>query len=199
MIQFKGEQKNYAMVIAVPELSSLKTFLAHPSIDESPAWEFIDGITQQKPMPGVQHSRLQARLVGLINLQCEGFEALPELRCTMGDRSLVPDISILQDTQIPLDESELISRKGIEFAPPWVIEILSPDQSALQVTRKILFMLRQGTQLGWLIDPSEQVILVFEPDALPSEYVDDLELPVLDSIDLISTPAQIFSWLKLRP
>lgn len=85
---------------------------------------------------------LAARLIGLINLQSEGFEALPELRCTMGDRSLIPDITIVRESEIPIDASELISRKGIDFAPPWVIEILSPDQRSLQVTRKILFMLR---------------------------------------------------------
>lgn len=186
------------MIVSIPQLSTLETFLSHPAIDDSPAWEFINGITDQKPMPGVQHSRLQARLVGLINVQCEGFEALPELRCTMSDRSLVPDITIVRDSEIPIDESELISRKGIDFAPLWVIEILSPDQHSLQVTRKILFMLRQGTQLGWLIDPSEQVILVFKPDTLPSEYVDDMTLPVLEGMNLELTAAQIFNWLKRR-
>ncbi|MDB9494622.1 Uma2 family endonuclease, partial [Spirulina major CS-329] len=106
------------MVIAVPERSSLATFLSYPSIDESPAWEFINGVAYQKPRN--------------------------------------------------------------RFRAPWVIEILSPDQRSLQVTRKILFMLRQGTQLGWLIDPSEQVILVFKPDTLPSEYVDAMALPMLE-------------------
>ncbi|MDC0833144.1 hypothetical protein AY599_17015 [Leptolyngbya valderiana BDU 20041] len=184
------------MTISTQNVSGLAEFSRRTDIEESPAWEFQNGNASQKPMPGLQHSRLQGRLAGRINLHCQGFEALPELRCTVRGRSLVPDLVILPDTDIPVDESGRVSAKGIEFVPPWVVEILSPEQSSIQVTRKILFLLRCGTQLGWLIDPGEQVVLVFQPDGLPEEFVGETNLPMLAGVDLTLTAAEMFGWLK---
>ncbi len=187
------------MTTSTQKLPGLVEFLQRADIDGSPAFEFYNGIASQKPMPGIQHSRLQGRLAGLINLQCQGFEALPELRCTLKGRSLVPDLIILPNTDIPVDELGRVSAKGIEFAPPWVVEILSPNQSSLKVTRKILFLLRCGTQLGWLIDPGERVVLVFQPNCLPEEFVDTMRLPTLAGVNLQLTVAEMFGWLQSNP
>lgn len=189
------------MVAAAPqrsdsELITLETFLAQPNIDESPAWEFVNGVSHQKPMPGFQHSRLQGRLVGYINLQCEGLDASPELRCTVGGRSLIPDISVLPEADIPVDEAGVVISKGLEFAPSWVIEILSPDQSSLEVTLKILHLLREGTQMGWLIAPEKRVVLVFEPDRLPQEFTAEMTLPAIGGVEPELTVEQMFGWLK---
>ena len=40
-------------------------------------------------MPGLQHSRLQGRLLSWINGLEGEFEAFPELRCSFADRSIV--------------------------------------------------------------------------------------------------------------
>ncbi|MEM8640419.1 MAG: Uma2 family endonuclease [Cyanobacteria bacterium P01_G01_bin.54] len=187
------------MVVALPQPSSLESFLQRPEIDESPAWEFFAGVVSQKPMPGVQHSRLQVRLAGLINLHSETLEALTELRCTIGGRSVVPDIAVLAATEIPVDTAGVVSRQGIDFAPRWAIEILSPDQRSLKVTRKILHLLRYGTQIGWLIDPEERVVLVFEPNCLPREFTAKMVLPMLQDLELELTVEQLFGWLKIGP
>jgi Uma2 family endonuclease len=47
------------MTIAVPQPLSLEQFLLRPDIEESPAWEFIQGEAIQKPMPGGQHSHVE--------------------------------------------------------------------------------------------------------------------------------------------
>ncbi|MEL6382778.1 MAG: Uma2 family endonuclease, partial [Cyanobacteria bacterium J06626_18] len=52
-------------------LTALETFLTHPDIEASPAWEFIDGKAQQKPMPTLFPSRLQRNLVNAINQQAD--------------------------------------------------------------------------------------------------------------------------------
>ncbi len=48
-------------------------------------------------------------------------------------------------------------------APDWTIEILSPDQRPAKVTKKILRCLEQGTQIGWLIDPQDKSVSVYQP------------------------------------
>ena len=68
----------FATMIAVPVANSLEQFLGLSSIEESPAWEFIFGEAIQKPMPGGKHSRLQSRLVTVINAADSPYEALPE-------------------------------------------------------------------------------------------------------------------------
>ncbi|PSB08389.1 hypothetical protein C7B76_26540 [filamentous cyanobacterium CCP2] len=184
-------------MIAVPGSLTLDDFLRLPSIEESPAWEFIDGNVIQKPMPGGKHSRLQLRLASAINTATSNYEALPELRCTFGGRSIVPDLVVVSNAQIPVDANGEIISTGIEFAPPWIIEILSPEQNQTKVTRKILHSLRHGAQMGWLIDPDERVVLVYQCDRLPDEFAGDALLPCIKEITLPLTVEEMFSWLKV--
>ena len=99
--------------------------------------------------------------------------------------------------QIQVDDAGEIISTGIEFAPPWVIEILSPDQKQTKVTRNILHTLRHGGQMGWLVDPDERVVLVYRRDRLPDEFSGDTLLPGLEDINLQLTVAQMFGWLKV--
>ena len=186
------------MTIAVPGRLSLDDFLQLASIEASPAWELIDGEAIQKPMPGAKHSRLQLRLASTINTTSSDYEALPELRCTFVGRSIVPDLVIVATDQIPVDQSGEIASTGLEFAPPWIVEILSPDQNQMKVTRKILHCLRHGSKLGWLVAPEERVILVYRRDRLPDEFSGKEPLPCLASIDLQLSADRLFDWLKLR-
>ena len=185
------------MMIALPKSKSLADFLQLPDIDSSPAWEFIEGEICQKPMPGGKHSRLQVRLASAINIAVQSYEAFSELRCTFGGRSIVPDLAVLASIRIPSDENGEIISTGIDFAPNWVIEILSPDQSHTRVTRKILHCLRHGCEIGWLIDPIDRVVLVYRGDRLPSEFTGDMLLPCLEEVSLELTVDQMFGWLKV--
>jgi Uma2 family endonuclease len=185
------------MTTSAPQLPTLVEFLQLPYIEDSPAWEFVQGQAIQKPMPGGKRSRLQSRIAGRINGAGSDFEAFPALRCTFSGRSIVPDVVVLSSEKVPVDEEGEIATSGIEIAPDWVIEILSPKQSQMNVTRKILHSLRHGTQLGWLIDPEDRVVLVFRPDTLPEEQTGDVVLPVLSSLNLSITVAQVFDWLKV--
>lgn len=185
------------MTIAAPHPLNVEQFLKLPYIEDSPAWELIDGKAFQKPMPGGKHSRLQSRLAGAINAAGSRYEAFPELRCTFGGRSIAPDLSVVSSDSIPIDENGDIISTGIEFAPEWVIEILSPDQSQMKVTRKILHSLRHGSKLGWLIDPDERVVLLYRPDSLPDELTGDGLLACLPEIDLQLSVERMFSWLQV--
>jgi Uma2 family endonuclease len=185
------------MSFAASQTLSLEQFLQLPNIEASPAWEYLQGEAIQKPMPGGKHSRLQAQLAATINAQVTAYVALPELRCTFAERSIVPDLVVIPVEQIPTDAAGEIVEAGITFAPDWLIEILSPDQSQMRVTRKILHSLRYGSQMGWLIDPSERVVLVYQPDHLPTEYIGSDPIPSLKGTALNLTVDQLFSWLVL--
>ena len=178
---------------------TLEAFLKLPYIEESPAWEY-NGQAIQKPMPQTQHSRLQFKLCEAINRVGESVEiacAFPELRCTFGGRSIVSDISVLRWERIPMTpEGDLINK--FNSFPDWTIEILSPDQSSNRVTANILHCLQYGSELGWLIDPTDSSILVFQPQQEPVIFAREGRLPVLPGIDLEINALQIFDWLKMK-
>ena len=186
------------MTIAVIGATTLEEFLKLPYIDESPALEYINGGAVPKPMGGGKHSLLQKRLVAAIDAAGSNYEAFPELRCSFGNRSVVPDVVVVATNQLPLDENGDIASTGIEFAPPWVIEILSPDQSQTKVTGNILYCLRHSSQMGWLIDPSERSVLVYQRDRLPDLLAGADVLPVLSGITLTLCVDEVFAWLQRR-
>jgi Uma2 family endonuclease len=185
------------MVATTPSIS-LAAFLTLP--ETKPASEYIAGKILQKPMPKRKHSLLQSELCTAINAAAKPPKiayAFPELRCTFGDRSLVPDLVILNWESIEFD-ADGIPLDDVAVAPDWVIEILSPEQSSNRVTANIAHCLKFGCQLGWLIDPKDQSILILRPDRAPELYLDDERLPVLNPIDLSLTPNQVFNWLRLN-
>lgn len=85
---------------------TLSEFLQLP--ETKPASEFIDGQIIQKPMPQGKHSTLQSDLGAAINACLKPqhiARAYSELRCTFGNRSIVPDLSIFTWERIPRDHS----------------------------------------------------------------------------------------------
>ena len=46
----------------------------------------------------------------------------------------------------------------------------SPDQSSNRVTGNILHCLTYGCQLGWLIDPNDRSVMIFQPQQQPDDY-----------------------------
>ncbi len=149
-------------------------------------------------MEGAKHSLLQKRLVAVIDALDSNYEAFTELRCTCGNRSVVPDVVVISTNQIPVDENGEIISIGIDFAPPWIIEILSPAQSQTKVTGNILHCLRNGSQLGWFIDPSERCILVYQPNSLPYLLAGQDILPVLEDLNLMLSVNEVFAWLQRK-
>lgn len=186
-----------AMTAAKLPSLTLEAFLNLP--ETKPASEYIDGQIVQKPMPKTRHSRLQAKLIDAINRVSEAKQvayAFPELRCTFGNRSLVPDVTVFRWQSIAFDQNgEPLD--NVFAAPDWAIEILSPEQSSNRVTGNLLHCLKHGCQLGWLVDPDDRSILIFQPQQQPELFQQQQQLMVLQGIELALTADQVFGWLKM--
>ncbi|OKH16071.1 Uma2 family endonuclease [[Limnothrix rosea] IAM M-220] len=178
-------------MVATPIKLSLKEFLAADYIEESPAWEYLNNGAVQKPIPKFRHSISQKRLLAALVAAEPDYLALPELRCTFGDRSVVPDISVIAFEKIQFDEFGE-PEENFLLAPDWAIEILSPSQNMSRVVDNLLYCLRHGTQLGWLIDPGDRSILVFRPQQEPQIFRGDELLPTLPTIKVTFTARSIF-------
>ncbi|MEM1290472.1 MAG: Uma2 family endonuclease [Cyanobacteria bacterium P01_H01_bin.162] len=179
---------------------TLDEFLQLP--ETKPGSEYIDGQIIQKPMPQGQHSRIQQKLMSAINAATEDDRialALPELRCTFGDRSIIPDIAVFQWARLPVNEDGSIANT-FNAQPDWTIEILSPEQSSTRVASNILHCLDHDCQLGWLIDPGERLVQVYDPDKrLTSLESAEDTLPVPPfAEDLNLSVGELFKWLQVR-
>jgi Uma2 family endonuclease len=184
------------MTTSLTQVLTLEEFLKLPCLEDSPAWEYVDRIAIQKPMPKTRHSILQKRLVAEIDGSTTVYTALPELRCTFASRSIVPDISVIAWDRINLSETGE-PEDDFTKAPDWIIEILSPDQKASRVIDNILYCLKHGSKLGWMLDPDDYSVLIFAPRQEPEICRADGQLKVIEGIQLTLTPQQIFGWLKV--
>ena len=169
---------------------TLTEFLELPYIEESPAWELIDGQASQKIMPTSHHSILQKQLVSRIDGANSDYEAFLELRYVLSQNSVVPDIAVVDRNRLPATNSPIMG------APNWAIEILSPGQSTTKLIGKIQDCLNEGTELGWLLDSEEQVAMVLRPGNRLTLLRGNSVLPVLANLNLSLTVEEIFSWVR---
>jgi Uma2 family endonuclease len=155
----------------------------------------------QKPMPQGEHSIIQSRLNTEINRIGNPQKlalALPELRCTFNNRSIVPDIAVFEWERIPRKDDGRIENRFL-IPPDWIIEILSPEQVPNQVIEKILFYLNQGTKLDWFIDMDDRSIMVLENDKLPIIFKNDLRSISIPNMlgEWKIAAIDIFNWLQI--
>ncbi|PZO37061.1 MAG: hypothetical protein DCF19_19740 [Pseudanabaena frigida] len=187
--------------LAKEQTLSLEAFLSLPETE--PASEYAHGIITPKPMPKGKHSRLQTRLSRAIDLIVEEPQialALTELRCTFTGRSIVADIAVIRWQNLPRDNDGEISNQ-FSHPPDWIIEILSPDQSPILVIEKILHCLKEGSELGWLIDPATKSIMIFQNGSTQIYFAEtepQQPLTVLAGLETWQiTASDIFAWLKV--
>jgi Uma2 family endonuclease len=178
----------------------LDEFLSLP--ETKPASEYINGTIIQKPMPQGKHSRLQRKLIERINVTLDDAgiaEAFPELRCTFGGRSIVPDIAIFQLSHIPTDATGEIANR-FNLPPDWTIEILSPNQSSAHVIHNILHCLQNGCEMGWFVDPADQSVTVYPKGQQPTYFNQPSDrLSVPDFAQTVAlTMGELLSWLQVR-
>ncbi len=170
--------------------------------ETKPAREYIDGQIVPKPMPQGDRSTIQVELTEAINAVAKKQKiarAYTELRCTIGEWAIVPDIAVFAWERIPVDDEGNVANT-FSIAPDWIIEILSPGQNSIRVTGKILHALEYGSQMGWLIDPETRSVLIYPPKQQPQllqKETDSLPVPALVS-DLHLTVGDLFGWLQYR-
>jgi len=177
---------------------AMEDFLAMP--ETKPASEFMRGCIYQKPMPQLQHSLLQVRIASKINQLAEPHQTLfafPELRCRFDEFVIVPDIVVLKWQNIPVQPDGKVANQ-VNLAPDWLIEILSPNQSAVQVMLKIMTAISLGSELGWLVSPEEETVMVFQGDRLPEIKTKGDRIPVLSNWEWHISAAELFGLLRLQ-
>jgi Uma2 family endonuclease len=135
-------------VMAVAELISAEQYL-HSSFEHDA--EFVEGRLVERPMPTWEHASMQGFLIRELWASCRslGFFAVPEQRVqTRPDRFRVPDVCVL--SQRPEGE---YGRRIVTHPPYLCVEILSPEDTAVETLEKVREYMHFGVAWVWVIDP----------------------------------------------
>lgn len=178
---------------------SLEEFLASPLADEEPSWEYLPGgRLVRKVSPSTQHGITRPHLGRLFLKYVEDahvdLEVVSEVRAVLPLWSPVPDMAIYQG-RIPVGPSGDLD-KYPPAPPSLAIEILSPGQTQRQLVDKCQGIIRDGAQMGLVVDPKRRVVVLVREDET-SIYRGSQELP-LDLPELAGlhlTPQKIFARL----
>jgi Uma2 family endonuclease len=167
---------------------------------ESQLWAMLT-LQNLKPMSQGKKSLLRLELTTFINsilVERRTAIALPKLRCDIGGISISPDIAIFENKNISKDDNGEIA-DVIKITPNWIIEILSPDQSATKAIKSIAHCLDCGAEAGWLIDLTEKAILIHQLNRqvqIIDDLSEELEIPKFAQ-PIKLTAGDIFGWLKM--
>lgn len=84
-----------------------------------------------------------------------------------------PDISVICDRNKLTDQ-------GCSGAPDWIVEVISPSNSAHDYVRKLNLYASAGVREYWIIDPlcREVSVYLFEKSPFPVSYTFDDKVPV---------------------
>ena len=132
------------------------------------AFEIQYELERNKPMPSLNHAKVQYRLAKYLGLAYDAeFDILPELTINFPVKAAVPDIAIYP--KIADDwHADIIRRTEL---PLLAIEILSPKQvfdDILDNIHQIYFP--AGLKSAWVVLPSAQSIMIFRPNTKPQTY-----------------------------
>lgn len=119
-----------------------------------------------KPVPSVNHSRLQIRLAVQLYAVEPRYTVLSELTFLIDDRAVTPDLCLYPPREFNYEEDEV----RIEQVPLLAVEIASPSQSTSDIVTKINRMLDAGVKSCWLVQPAMQTITVYTDGERPRTY-----------------------------
>ena len=135
-------------VMAVAELVSAEQYL-HSSFEHDA--EFVEGRLVERPMPTWEHACMQGFLIE--ELRAIGRRlalfAVPEQRVqTRPNRFRVPDVCVLTDKPEGEPGRRIVTRSAY-----LCVEILSPEDTAVDTMDKVREYLHFGVAWVWVIDP----------------------------------------------
>lgn len=130
--------------------------------DDGWRYEVIKGVLHMTPAPTPQHQRISRRLQRALedflhdNNLGEVFDAPIDLLLPGQETPVQPDL-----VYIPPDQSEMVTKRRIEGAPPLLVEVLSPGNWWVDRHPKFELYAECGVQEYWIVDPQEETVEVY--------------------------------------
>ncbi|HEX3148278.1 MAG TPA: Uma2 family endonuclease [Gemmataceae bacterium] len=131
-------------------------------------YEMVDGELVEMPPMSEESNWIGGQLFAVINEYCRKHNlgrVYPQdtpFRGFPGDRISVrkPDASFVRRERL----SDRLSKRDLTIAPDLAAEILSPNDAAVEVNKKIEQYLAAGVRLVWIVDPDLRIVYVHRPN-----------------------------------
>jgi Uma2 family endonuclease len=134
--------------MAIAELVTAEQYL-HTSFEYDA--EFVEGRIVERSLPTWEHGCVQGHLIRVLFAQGseKGLFVIPEQRVRVRpDRFRIPDICVAADMP------SWPAGKRIVTLPPYLcVEILSPEDTAVETMEKVREYISFGVAWVWVIDP----------------------------------------------
>jgi Uma2 family endonuclease len=147
-------------------------------------YELVEGRLVRMSPPNTDHGRLVGQITYLLKAHLKNHPvgiAVVETGFTLAsdpDTVRGPDVSFLLQERAPAPGT-----RGFPKIPPDALfEVLSPDDRAAEIRKKIAEYLGRGVRLVVVVDPDDRTVVVHRPGAQPGTLRDD---DVLDMADVI--------------
>jgi Uma2 family endonuclease len=162
----------YDVNVSTRTLMTVEEFERLPDDDNQHELDEGELIVMPPPMP--RHGRVQrAVAVALDQAARKAGSGMVVTECGFRLAANVvraPDVAFIREerlTDIPWD-------RYCEFGPDLAVEILSPDDNAGRLQRKITQYLKAGTHTVWVLDPETVTVNVYQkPGAFRTLTADD--------------------------
>ncbi len=153
---------------------------------DSKRFELDEGMLREKDVMGLQHGEIQIEISSTLHVHVRHNQlgrVYPSdthfVLYRNPDRVVMPDISFVRADRVPPDGE----RGGFaQFAPDFVVEVVSPSDRRIEVLEKIRLYERAGVPLIWLVQPPSRSVTVY---ALGQEPRTLHEGDILDGGDVI--------------
>lgn len=140
-------------------------------------YELHNGEPVQVPAPIHEHYCIQRRMrrlleaaageSGIIDIEL-AFRALPEYEFRIADVAYV--------SQERWDQIK--PKDNLRGAPDLVIEVLSPSNTAAEMSKREKLCLENGCREFWVVDADLRQVKVSTPDGITTTYRDGQEIPL---------------------
>lgn len=127
--------------------------------------QIVDGTLIASPRPSPAHNQSASVLFLKVGATYDksfddqgGWIIRNEPELHLGDTVMVPDIAGWRLERWPGE----ITGNGIEVAPDWICEVLSPSTEVFDRGRKLRAYARFGVDHAWLVEPKAHYVEVFE-------------------------------------
>jgi Uma2 family endonuclease len=122
-----------------------------------------------KQMPSINHSIIQALIIGLF-LRDERYTVASELTLNLNGWQSTPDIAVYPYRKIDWLHDEARSAE----APLLTVEIVSPSQNVTDIVEKAEQYLANGVQSCWIVQPTLRLVSVMTFQTQPITYTSGL-------------------------
>lgn len=133
--------------------------------DSECRYDLIRGELIEMPPAGGEHGEIAAGIIGRLWSHVTANKLGRVYTSETGFLlARAPDVVLAPDAAVVLTERVPVRRPGYyEVSPDLVVEVVSPNDSASYVQRKVLEYLNAGVRMVWIVYPEQQTISVYEP------------------------------------